>query len=99
MKQEYKMEQEEMDKLLEISKSTSSRVIMIGEAINAYWKELGKKYGFKPMTAESSSRGKLYFLAESTGNCEEDNTTDDDGSPYCADCAIEAGLIECDQAN
>jgi len=36
---------------------------------------------------------------EPTGNCEEDNITDDDGSPYCADCAMGAGLIECDQAN
>ena len=73
MKQEFKMTQEEMDKILDINKSTSNTVMMIGgvdfsnnltEAINAYWKILGKKYGFKPMTVEGSSRGKLYFLAE-----------------------------------
>ena len=28
-----------------------------------------------------------------TGNCEEDNTTDDDGRPYCRDCAVVAGLL------
>lgn len=29
-----------------------------------------------------------------TGNCEEDNICDDDGEPYCRDCAIGAGIIE-----
>ena len=36
---------------------------------------------------------------EPTGRCEEDNITDDDGEPYCEDCAIGAGLIEGDNAN
>jgi hypothetical protein len=36
---------------------------------------------------------------EPTGNCEEDNTLDDDGDPYCYDCAKGAGLIESDAGN
>ena len=73
MKQEFEMTQEEMDKILEINKSTSNTVMMVGgvdfsnnltEAINVYWVILGKKYGFKSMTVEGSSRGKLFFLAE-----------------------------------
>lgn len=36
---------------------------------------------------------------EPTGNCEEDNILDDDGEPYCYDCAIGAGLIEGDTGN
>lgn len=36
---------------------------------------------------------------EPTGCCEEDNITDDDGQPYCEDCAIGAGLIEGDSGN
>ncbi len=36
---------------------------------------------------------------EPTGNCEEDNILDDDGEPYCHDCAIGAGLIEGDIGN
>lgn len=73
MKQEFEMTQKEMDKIISINKSTSNTVVMIGgvdmsnnltEAINAYWRILGDKYGFKPLTAEGSSRGKLYFLAE-----------------------------------
>jgi hypothetical protein len=34
---------------------------------------------------------------EPTGNCEEDNITDDNGAPYCDDCAKGAGLLEVDQ--
>jgi len=73
MKQEFEMTQEEMDKIISINKSTSNTVMMIGgvdmsnnltEAINTYWAILGDKYGFKPMTAEGSSKGKLFFLAE-----------------------------------
>lgn len=75
MKQEFEMEQSEMDRIIEINNTTSSPVMMVGgvdfsnnlrEAINAYWRELGNKYGFKPMTVEGSSRGKLFFLAEPT---------------------------------
>jgi len=29
---------------------------------------------------------------EPTGRCEEDNVVDDDGNPYCDDCAVGAGL-------
>jgi len=36
---------------------------------------------------------------EPTGNFEEDNIIDDDGKPYCHDCAIGAGILEGDQAN
>ena len=73
MKQEFEMTQEEMDKILSINNSTSNTVMMIGgvdmsnnltEAINTYWVILGDKYGFKPLTAEGSSRGVLFFLAE-----------------------------------
>ena len=73
MKQEFEMEQSEMDTIIEINKNTHSPVMIIGgvdfsnnlrEAINAYWGELGKKYGFKPV--EGSARGKLFFLAEPT---------------------------------
>jgi hypothetical protein len=73
MKQEFEMTQEEMDKIISINKSTSNTVMMIGgvdmsnnltEAINAYWLILADKYGFKQMTVEGSSRGKLFFLAE-----------------------------------
>ena len=40
-----------------------------------------------------------YCCDEPTGNCEEDNTTDCDGNPYCYGCAVGAGLIEIDHAN
>jgi len=73
MKQEFEMTQEEMDEIIRINKSTSNTVMMVGgvdfsnnltEAINAYWKILGDKYGFKWDTVEGSARGKLFFLAE-----------------------------------
>lgn len=74
MKQEFEMAQEEMDKILSINKASSNTVMMIGgvdfsnnltEAINAYWKLLADKYGFVWNTVEGSSKGKLFFLAES----------------------------------
>jgi len=74
MKQEFEMQQEEMDIILYINKSNSNTVMMIGgvdfsnnltEAINAYWKLLADKYGFVWNTVEVSSKGKLFFLAES----------------------------------
>jgi hypothetical protein len=34
------------------------------EKISQYWEILGNKYGFKPMTVEGSSKGKLFFIAE-----------------------------------
>ena len=75
MKQEFKMLQKEMDKILDINKHASNTVMKIGnvdfshcltDAINAYWEILGKKYKFKPTTVIPSSKGKLYFLAEPT---------------------------------
>jgi len=72
MKQEFEMLQEEMDEIIRINKSTSNTVMMVGgvdfsnnltEAINAYWKILGDKYGFEWNTVEGSSKGKLFFLA------------------------------------
>jgi len=72
MKQEFEMQQSEMDFILDINKHNSNTVMMIGgvdfshnltEAINAYWKELGDKYGFVWDSVEGSSKGKLFFLA------------------------------------
>ncbi len=73
MKQEFEMLQSEMDFILDINKHNSNTVMMIGgvdfshnltDAINACWKELGDKYGFKWDTVEGSAKGKLFFLAE-----------------------------------
>ena len=72
MKQEFEMKQSEMDFILDINKHNSNTVMMIGgvdfshnltDAVNAYWKELGDKYGFKWDSVEGSSKGKLFFLA------------------------------------
>lgn len=72
MKQEFEMTQQEMEDIIAINKSQMP-VIKIGnvttgmdlqERINAYWAGLGDKYGFKHMTVEPSSKGKLFFLAE-----------------------------------
>ena len=72
MKQEFEMSQEEMDDIIAINKSQMP-VMKIGnvttgmdlqERVNSYWKGLSDKYGFKQMTVEGSSRGKLFFLAE-----------------------------------
>ena len=72
MKQEFEMQQSEMDFILNINKHNSNTVMMIGgvdfshnltNAINAYWKELGDKYGFIWDSVEGSSKGKLFFLA------------------------------------
>lgn len=72
MKQEFEMTQQEMDDIIAINKSRMP-VMKIGnvttgmdlqEKINAYWSGLSDKYGFKQMTVEPSSKGKLFFLAE-----------------------------------
>ncbi len=72
MKQEFEMTQAEMDSIIAINKNTEP-IMMIGsyvsgmnlqEKINNYWVELGNKYGFKHLTVEGSSKGKLFFLAE-----------------------------------
>lgn len=74
MKQEFEMTREEMDNILAINKGGGGPVIFLSggiqmgsslqEKINQYWKILGDKYGFKPMTVEGSARGDLFFLAE-----------------------------------
>lgn len=73
MKQEFKMEQSEMDSIININKNIGGPVMMIGnyvsgidlqDNINNYWVELGNKYGFKSLTVEPSAKGNLYFLAE-----------------------------------
>lgn len=76
MKQEFQMEQSEMDNILAINKGGGDPVMFLGggtpmgsslqEKINQYWDILGNKYGFKPLTVEGSARGKLFFLAEPT---------------------------------
>jgi len=75
MKQEFEMAQEEMDDIIAINKEGGEPVMKFGdvwtgmsvqEMVNNYWDKLGKKYGFKPMTVEGSSRGKLFFIAEPT---------------------------------
>jgi len=72
MKQEFEMTQQEMDDIIAINKSQMP-VMKIGnvttgmdlqEKINSYWSGLADKYGFKQMTVEGSSKGKLFFLAE-----------------------------------
>lgn len=72
MKQEFQMEQSEMDDIIAIN-TNMPPVMKFGdywsgmdlkEKINHYWETLGDKYGFKHMTVEPSAKGKLYFLAE-----------------------------------
>jgi len=74
MKQEFEMTQEEMNDIISLNKNKMP-VLKIGnvltgmdlqERINSYWRGLGGKYGFKYMTVEGSSKGKLFFLAEPT---------------------------------
>jgi DNA-binding XRE family transcriptional regulator len=74
MNQEFEMTQEEMDNIIAINKGGGDPVMFLSggvpmgsslqEKINQYWVILGNKYGFKPMTAKGSSKGKLFFLAE-----------------------------------
>lgn len=76
MKQEFQMTQEEMDNIITINKGGGDPVMFLSggtpmgsplqEKINQYWKILADKYGFKQMSVEGSSRGKLYFIAEPT---------------------------------
>ena len=72
MKQEFEMTQQNMDDIIAINNNMPP-VMKIGshwsgmdlaEKINAYWEKLGNDMGFKHMTVEASSRGKLFFLAE-----------------------------------
>ena len=76
MKQEFQMTQEEMDNIITINKGGGDPVMFLSggtpmgsslqEKINQYWKIIADKYGFKQMSVEGSSRGKLFFLAEPT---------------------------------
>lgn len=76
MRQEFEMTQEEMDNIIAINKGGGDPVMFLSggtpmgsslqEKINQYWGILGNKYGFKPMTVEGSSKGKLFFIAEAT---------------------------------
>jgi len=76
MRQEFEMTQEEMDNIIAINKGGGDPVMFLSggtpmgsslqEKINQYWAILGNKYGFKPMTVEGSSKGKLFFIAEAT---------------------------------
>jgi hypothetical protein len=72
MKQEFEMTPEEMDDIIAINKNQMpviklgnvTPVMSLQERINNYWNGLSDKYGFKQMTVEESSKGKLFFLAE-----------------------------------
>lgn len=76
MRQEFEMTQEEMNNIIAINKDGGDPVMFgsggvphgssLREKVNAYWEILGSKYGFKPMTVEGSSKGKLFFIAEPT---------------------------------
>lgn len=72
MKQEFKITQQEMDDIIAINKNQMP-VMKIGnvttgmdlqERVNSYWDGLADKYGFKKLTVEPSSKGKLFFIAE-----------------------------------
>jgi len=65
MKQEFEMQQSEMDDIIAINKNQSP-VMKFGdywsgmdlqEKINHYWETLGKKYGFKHLTVEGKTTG------------------------------------------
>lgn len=70
MRQEFEMTPEEMKDIQEIAKGRPAIMLQIPsgmsqqEQANNYWETMGKKYGFKHMSVEQSSRGNLFFLAE-----------------------------------
>lgn len=71
MKQEFEMTQEEMDHIIAINKedgdpilTLGEELVMVREKVNQYWRILGNKYGFKPMTVGASPKGELFFFAE-----------------------------------
>ncbi len=63
MKQEFEMTQQNMDDIIAINRNYTSGMDL-AEQVNSYWEGLGNEMGFKHMTVEGSSRGKLFFLAE-----------------------------------
>lgn len=71
MKQEFEMQQSEMDDIIAINKNMPP-VMKFGDSwsgmdlsqkINEYWRILGDKYGFEQFSVEPSAKGKLFFLA------------------------------------
>ncbi len=71
MKQEFEMQQQEMDDIIAINKNMPP-VMKLGdswsgmdlaEQINEYWKVLSDKYGFEQFSVEPSAKGALFFLA------------------------------------
>lgn len=74
MKQEFEMTTEEMDDIIAINKNMSPVMKMgdhwsgldLTERINDYWKILGAKYGFEPMSVEPhpNSPSTLRFIAD-----------------------------------
>ena len=72
MKQEFEMTQQNMDDIIAINKNMppvmkfgdSWSGLDLAEKINAYWEKMGDDMGFKHMTVEPSSKGKLFFIAE-----------------------------------
>lgn len=66
------MTQQNMDDIIAINKNMSPVMkfgdswsgMDLAEKVNTYWEKLGEIMGFKHMTVEGSSKGKLFFLAE-----------------------------------
>ena len=73
MRKEFEMTQEEMNEIITINKEGRDPVMYLSggapigrslqEKINDYWKKLGNKYGFEPLSAQGSSKGGLFFTA------------------------------------
>jgi len=104
MKQEFKMTQQEMDDIISINKNQMP-VLKIGnvttgmdtqEKVNKYWLGLSEKYGFKQMSVEASSKGKLFFLAIPTPIKVEKTQADIEMEKYNTLAKIVDQLIKCD---
>jgi len=76
MKKEYKMTKEELNEITMIIRviiildRLGEDVIEVSNQLVTRWKSMGSEMGFEPKTAEPSDRGHQYFMAEPTG---EDN--------------------------
>lgn len=72
MRKRFVMTQEQLDKLLEASKSVPYMVFgglapqSPQERANAAWEELGRELGFDYMTVQSTGEGDAVFTAEVT---------------------------------
>jgi hypothetical protein len=73
MKTEFKMTEDELEKMKSISQDNTP-VMKFGnywsgldkqERANTFWKELADKYGFVLDSAGPSDKGIMYFMAES----------------------------------